>query len=658
MRPEDAAAMYDDPEASGLRAKKPTQLSIEQVHVAEPNGSWTQLDVPPGLTSWTHGIGESGLVAQADSVADGPFYHGTVHPHAPGDEVDPNNSRNYFSDEFGGPEPWGTPVKRVFFTKDQSVAARYGEEPGGLFRVEPTGPYFEHPWEKGTLVSAHPLKIVEKMEPKLGKVAKAPVYKGFIYLIQNERDIDLGAREHANPDDPDGDMTEQSAWWDIDHAKKNPALRKECKKGTPWGELELWADKSIRTNKEIKQAFAKLAASQTPAQMDAQRWLNENPSEFTYWKDSPDSSTGRFNTETGADLTPDAEHEEQRRQTNALLDQHGFRYVEPPSSTQHGFYYRDSPSTPGMGQRLTEPTGWNPFWQVHQGPARSYGHSDYAVGMHQHLEDALLNADHQDSRLTREAAVSDPFEKARAGDESQLPTTEDRVRRGDPAAGENWWEYEQGMQHDAAERPPSRGAYSQIRDMISKGRPELGVRMGDEVPVEHHDAVVSSSHPAYHEDPDQSQPRVYALRNNQFHTILAPVTHAQTGEDGWLRGSTKTDPSRWRLYQEHQLGDAVAGRAPQSAAERYIRQRATGKPVPPEVSDPTWREGDVPLDEEGHQEVTPKRDTWNDLGILRGYAEEPRSQDPDKPWTDLSWDEEPAFVSKNPEDRLPWWSVR
>jgi len=87
-----------------------------------------------------------------------------------------------------------------------------------------------------------------------------PVYKGFIYLIQREKDIDLGNREIANPDDPDGDMTEQSAWWEIEHAKDNPALREECKEGTPWDELEMWADKSVRENKQVKEALTRLAA--------------------------------------------------------------------------------------------------------------------------------------------------------------------------------------------------------------------------------------------------------------------------------------------------------------------------------------------------------------------------------------------------------------
>ena len=95
---------------------------------------------------------------------------------------------------------------------------------------------------------------------QMPRVASGPVYKGFIYLIQREKDIDLGNREIANPDDPDGDMTEQSAWWEIEHAKDNPALREECKEGTPWDELEMWADKSVRENKQVKEALTRLAA--------------------------------------------------------------------------------------------------------------------------------------------------------------------------------------------------------------------------------------------------------------------------------------------------------------------------------------------------------------------------------------------------------------
>jgi hypothetical protein len=41
----------------------------------------------------------------------------------------------------------------------------------------------------------------------------------------------------GQPDDPDGDDSEESAWWDIDHAKKNPALRTEVK-SAPWNEIK------------------------------------------------------------------------------------------------------------------------------------------------------------------------------------------------------------------------------------------------------------------------------------------------------------------------------------------------------------------------------------------------------------------------------------
>ncbi|HEY6021166.1 MAG TPA: NUDIX hydrolase, partial [Candidatus Paceibacterota bacterium] len=293
--------------------------------------------------------------------------------------------------------------------------------------------------------------------PQKEAAAKGPVYKGFIYLIQKESDIDLGNREIANPDDPDGDMSEQSAWWEIDHAKKNPALRKEVKSSTPWDELELWADRSVRANKEIKKAFNILAAAQTPAQLAAQKWLDENPGEFTYWNGSPDSSTGRFDIGSG-EPPPDVDYEESRRRSNALAEQHGFRYIEPSNATMRGFFYRDSPTKPGMGQRLTEPSGWAPYWQVHQGPARNYGHSDYSVGMHQNLEDALANADYQDSRVAHEAASLEPEDIRTYNPEDRIKgiTTEDRVRPGDPAAGESWWEHVPVKREAAVDRPDER----------------------------------------------------------------------------------------------------------------------------------------------------------------------------------------------------------
>lgn len=64
------------------------------------------------------------------------------------------------------------------------------------------------------------------------------VYCGHVVLIPEERKLILtDGRDVDNPDDPDGDVSEQVAWWDPDDAKKNPAIREECKK-TPWDMLK------------------------------------------------------------------------------------------------------------------------------------------------------------------------------------------------------------------------------------------------------------------------------------------------------------------------------------------------------------------------------------------------------------------------------------
>lgn len=57
-------------------------------------------------------------------------------------------------------------------------------------------------------------------------------------VVPDESSVNFGdGRATVNPDDPDGDDHEQSAWWDPDHACKNPALREECKK-TPWNDIK------------------------------------------------------------------------------------------------------------------------------------------------------------------------------------------------------------------------------------------------------------------------------------------------------------------------------------------------------------------------------------------------------------------------------------
>jgi 8-oxo-dGTP pyrophosphatase MutT (NUDIX family) len=60
-------------------------------------------------------------------------------------------------------------------------------------------------------------------------------YQGHVVVIPKEEAVDFSnGRATTNPDDPDGDDHEQSAWWEIEHAKKNPALRPELKDANPW----------------------------------------------------------------------------------------------------------------------------------------------------------------------------------------------------------------------------------------------------------------------------------------------------------------------------------------------------------------------------------------------------------------------------------------
>lgn len=64
------------------------------------------------------------------------------------------------------------------------------------------------------------------------------VYQGHVVVIPSENDLSMqDGRVVPNPDDPKGDRHEQAAWWEVEHARKNPALREETKKGTPWKEI-------------------------------------------------------------------------------------------------------------------------------------------------------------------------------------------------------------------------------------------------------------------------------------------------------------------------------------------------------------------------------------------------------------------------------------
>lgn len=62
------------------------------------------------------------------------------------------------------------------------------------------------------------------------------IYRGHVVAIDEEAMLALHVDRVV--DNPDEDGFEQAAWWTIDDARKNPALREECKK-TPWDLLKV-----------------------------------------------------------------------------------------------------------------------------------------------------------------------------------------------------------------------------------------------------------------------------------------------------------------------------------------------------------------------------------------------------------------------------------
>jgi len=79
-------------------------------------------------------------------------------------------------------------------------------------------------------------------------------------VVPDESGVDFSnGRATVNPDDPDGDDHEQSAWWDTSHASKNPALRSELKRSNPFGEIKKAAELS-----EAAEAFAEALLHDEP----------------------------------------------------------------------------------------------------------------------------------------------------------------------------------------------------------------------------------------------------------------------------------------------------------------------------------------------------------------------------------------------------------
>lgn len=163
---------------------------------------------------------------------------------------------DYFTDDTGNPvheghlhDHWTTAAKKDWEPPTVSGIALRAKDTGRLLMIQrsnndekdPARGTWEFPGghhEEGDTTSLH-AGIREWEEevghpfPEGGSVEhtwRTGPYQGHLVVIPEESAVDFSqGRRTTNPDDPDGDDHEQSAWWDPEHARKNPALRQECK---------------------------------------------------------------------------------------------------------------------------------------------------------------------------------------------------------------------------------------------------------------------------------------------------------------------------------------------------------------------------------------------------------------------------------------------
>ena len=122
------------------------------------------------------------------------------------------------------------------------------EFPGG--RLEEDEDPFEgarREWEEEVGIRLPTGKIVDTWDSKDGE------YRGYVYLVDSEEDIpfitDPEQLQVRNPDDPDGKDIESLAWWEVDHAKDNDAVRPELA-DIPWQKLSGFANEAYAKAKD------------------------------------------------------------------------------------------------------------------------------------------------------------------------------------------------------------------------------------------------------------------------------------------------------------------------------------------------------------------------------------------------------------------------
>lgn len=197
---------------------------------------------------------------------------------------------------------WEFPGGGVEDGDDTSLHAairEWEEEVGQKF---PTGGHLTHVWRSGP-------------------------YVGHVVVIPSESHVDFSdGRSTVNPDDPDGDDHEQSAWWEPEHAKKNPALREECK-GSPWGDIKKSATKWTRTIDDVGGGGG----------------LPERP------RFVEPQEVGRCRT-CGQESSGISDHTERCAECDNIADDRDPKHREPSGGSTHAWWGSD-PDKPFPGER-------------------------------------------------------------------------------------------------------------------------------------------------------------------------------------------------------------------------------------------------------------------------------------------------------------------
>jgi len=128
-------------------------------------------------------------------------------------------------------------------------------------------------------------------------------YQGHVVVIPKEEAVDFSnGRATTNPDDPDGDDHEQSAWWEIEHAKKNPALRPELKDASPWSGISKAA--AYMTGDEVRGAARE--EEQRTGKTSEQLLREQAARQDAYFATLHEEPEPALPSTDGADETPDS----------------------------------------------------------------------------------------------------------------------------------------------------------------------------------------------------------------------------------------------------------------------------------------------------------------------------------------------------------------